>query len=87
MKNFTSKTLQPYKWQFVIVSVCFRNEKEGIPVNLLPLLDTCVEVRQLGVVRSLNVHVTGALFVWEYTKQFLASDGVKLLSDGTRASN
>jgi len=49
------------------------NEKEGIPVNLLPLLDACVEVPQRGVVRSLNVHVTGALFIWEYTKQFLAT--------------
>lgn len=50
----------------------FRNEKEGVPVNLLPLLDVCVEVPQLGVVRSLNVHVTGAIFIWEYTKQYIA---------------
>lgn len=45
------------------------SEKEGVPPQLLPLLDVCVEVPQLGMVRSLNVHVTGALFVWEYAKQ------------------
>lgn len=45
------------------------NEKGGIPVNLLPLLDICVEVPQQGVVRSLNVHVTGAIFIWEYARQ------------------
>jgi len=45
------------------------NEKEGIPPDLIPLLDVCVEIPQQGVVRSLNVHVTGALFVWEYMRQ------------------
>ncbi|KAK6640292.1 hypothetical protein RUM44_011978 [Polyplax serrata] len=45
------------------------SEKEGIPPNLLPLLDVCVEIPQRGIIRSLNVHVTGALFVWEYAKQ------------------
>ncbi|KAK4883340.1 hypothetical protein RN001_006659 [Aquatica leii] len=44
------------------------NEKEGIPPNLLSLIDTCVEIPQLGVVRSLNVHVAAATFIWEYTK-------------------
>ncbi|CAG9579074.1 unnamed protein product [Danaus chrysippus] len=47
------------------------HEKEGISCDLLPLCDICVEVPQLGVVRSLNVHVTAALFVWEYTRQHL----------------
>lgn len=46
-----------------------RNEKQGIPADLLSMLDMAVEVPQLGVVRSLNVHVSGALFVWEYAKQ------------------
>ncbi|XP_014671014.1 PREDICTED: probable methyltransferase TARBP1 [Priapulus caudatus] len=49
--------------------VLLGNEKEGIPVKLIQLLDACVEVPQWGVVRSLNVHVSGALFVWEYTRQ------------------
>ncbi|MBN3289945.1 TARB1 methyltransferase, partial [Polypterus senegalus] len=45
------------------------NEREGIPANLLQHLDTCIEVPQLGVTRSLNVHVTGALLIWQYTHQ------------------
>ena len=36
-------------------------EREGIPVKLLRLVDRCVEIPQLGVVRSLNVHVSGAI--------------------------
>ena len=44
-------------------------EKEGIPQEYLPMLDACVEIPQFGVIRSLNVHVSGALCLWEYTKQ------------------
>ena len=47
------------------------NEREGIPVELIHLLDECVEIPQFGVIRSLNVHVSGAIVVWEYTKQHL----------------
>uniref|UniRef100_A0A4W3JQ65 tRNA (guanosine(18)-2'-O)-methyltransferase TARBP1 n=1 Tax=Callorhinchus milii TaxID=7868 RepID=A0A4W3JQ65_CALMI len=45
------------------------NEREGIPANLIQHLDVCVEIPQYGVIRSLNVHVSGALLVWEYTRQ------------------
>ncbi|XP_050347270.1 uncharacterized protein LOC126771438 [Nymphalis io] len=45
------------------------HEKEGIPCDLLPLMDHCVEIPQQGVIRSLNVHVTAAIFVWEYARQ------------------
>ncbi|KAF0302385.1 putative methyltransferase TARBP1 [Amphibalanus amphitrite] len=45
------------------------NEREGIPVELIHLLDVCVEIPQCGVVRSLNVHVAGALLLWEYRRQ------------------
>ncbi|CAH1396741.1 unnamed protein product [Nezara viridula] len=47
------------------------SEKEGISPNLLPLLEEYIEIPQLGLVRSLNVHVTGAIFLWEYSKQHL----------------
>lgn len=46
-------------------------EKEGIPVTFLQVVDVCVEIPQLGVIRSLNVHVTGAVAIWEYTKQMM----------------
>ncbi|XP_069356465.1 probable methyltransferase TARBP1 isoform X2 [Maniola hyperantus] len=45
------------------------NEKEGVPCDLLPLMDHCVEIPQQGVIRSLNVHVTAAIFIWEYARQ------------------
>jgi tRNA G18 (ribose-2'-O)-methylase SpoU len=44
-------------------------EKEGIPVELLQLVDICIEIPQFGVTRSLNVHVSAALLLWEVTKQ------------------
>ncbi|ELK05090.1 Putative methyltransferase TARBP1 [Pteropus alecto] len=47
------------------------NEREGIPAALIQQLDVCVEIPQQGVIRSLNVHVSGALLVWEYTRQRL----------------
>ena len=49
--------------------VVLGNEKEGIPVDLLDKLDVCVEIPQNGVIRSFNVHVTGALVLWEYVRQ------------------
>ncbi|CAD7957712.1 unnamed protein product [Amoebophrya sp. A25] len=44
-------------------------EKEGLPAELLHLCDSCVEIPQTGIIRSLNVHVSAAMCVWEYTKQ------------------
>ncbi|VFQ70505.1 unnamed protein product [Cuscuta campestris] len=44
-------------------------EKEGIPVDIIHILDSCIEIPQLGVVRSLNVHVSGAIALWEYSRQ------------------
>jgi tRNA(Leu) C34 or U34 (ribose-2'-O)-methylase TrmL len=54
----------------MIICDSFRNEKTGIPVEILQVLDVCVEIPQRGVIRSLNVHVSGALFIWEYYKQW-----------------
>ncbi|XP_057326001.1 probable methyltransferase TARBP1 [Microplitis mediator] len=47
------------------------NEKSGMPANLIPLMDVCVEIPQAGVVRSLNVHVTGAICMWQYAQQYI----------------
>jgi tRNA guanosine-2'-O-methyltransferase len=44
-------------------------EKEGIPVPLLQVVDVCLEIPQYGVVRSLNVHVSAAIAIWELTKR------------------
>lgn len=45
------------------------NEKDGIPANFIPLFDTCVEIPQVGITRSLNVHVTAAICIWQYASQ------------------
>lgn len=47
----------------------YRNEKDGIPANFIPLFDMCVEIPQVGVIRSLNVHVTAAICIWQYASQ------------------
>jgi len=44
-------------------------EKEGIPVEFLHAVDQCIEIPQLGIIRSLNVHVSGAIAIWEQTRQ------------------
>ncbi|XP_036402731.1 probable methyltransferase TARBP1 [Megalops cyprinoides] len=65
-----SQSLQGYRFPEKSL-LLLGNEREGIPANLLQLLDVCVEIPQLGVTRSLNVHVSAALLVWEYTRQHL----------------
>uniref|UniRef100_A0A3P8T136 tRNA (guanosine(18)-2'-O)-methyltransferase TARBP1 n=1 Tax=Amphiprion percula TaxID=161767 RepID=A0A3P8T136_AMPPE len=61
-----SHSLQYY--QFPEKTLLLLNEREGIPANLLQMLDVCVEIPQQGVIRSLNVHVSAALLIWEYTR-------------------
>ena len=41
----------------------------GRAVHCLQALDCCVEIPQGGVVRSLNVHVSGAIAVYEYVRR------------------
>ena len=56
-------------------------EKEGIPVELLQEVDCCMEIPQYGVIRSLNVHVSAALAIWEITKhnkQFIADSNLNI---------
>jgi tRNA guanosine-2'-O-methyltransferase len=44
-------------------------EKEGIPVPFLEVVDQCMEIPQFGMIRSLNVHVSGAIAIWEFTRR------------------
>lgn len=44
-------------------------EKEGVPVEAIAEADVVVEIPQLGLIRSLNVHVSGSMLIWEYTRQ------------------
>ncbi|XP_076800075.1 tRNA (guanosine(18)-2'-O)-methyltransferase TARBP1-like isoform X2 [Clavelina lepadiformis] len=65
-----SKLLTEYRFPRKCVLV-LGSEKEGIPHSLLSTLDECVEIPQMGMIRSLNVHVSGAVTVWEYRKQHI----------------
>lgn len=67
-----SHSLQDYQFPQKTL-LLLGNEREGIPATLLQMLDVCVEIPQLGVIRSLNVHVSAALLIWEYTRQHLSS--------------
>ncbi|KAJ3152935.1 hypothetical protein HK101_001777, partial [Irineochytrium annulatum] len=66
----TSVTLESFSFPRRCV-LLLGKEREGIPADLLPLLDHILEIPQFGVIRSLNVHVSGALIVWEYTRQLV----------------
>lgn len=44
-------------------------EKEGIPGELLAELDFCVEINQVGVVRSMNIQTATAVIVHAYSSQ------------------
>jgi tRNA G18 (ribose-2'-O)-methylase SpoU len=48
-------------------------EKCGVPPELIRYVDHTVEITQLGQTRSLNVHVTASLFIYNYAVQHLLS--------------
>jgi tRNA guanosine-2'-O-methyltransferase len=47
------------------------NEQRGLPADLLVMLDHVVEIPQLGVIRSLNVHVSASIMISSYALQQL----------------
>lgn len=44
-------------------------EREGIPGEYLAELDTCVEIKQVGVIRSMNIQTATAVIVHAYSIQ------------------
>ncbi|KAK6455014.1 uncharacterized protein RJT20DRAFT_129682 [Scheffersomyces xylosifermentans] len=44
-------------------------EKEGVPGDLLAELDLCVEIKQVGVIRSMNIQTATAIIVHAYSTQ------------------
>ena len=65
-----SHNLLDYEFPEKVVFVLGK-EREGIPVDVLQEVDQCVEIPQLGLLRSLNVHVSGAILIWHYTQQHM----------------
>jgi len=64
----SSKSIDKYEFPKKTV-LLLGKEKEGIPVEFLQLVDQCIEIPQHGIIRSLNVHVSAAICIWEYSKQ------------------
>lgn len=64
----TSATLGEYEFPEKCV-LLLGKERQGVPADLLQLLDVTIEIPQYGITRSLNVHVSGAICIYEYTKQ------------------
>lgn len=77
-----SQSLQDYQFPEKTL-LLLGNEREGISANLLQMLDVCVEIPQQGVIRSLNVHVSAALLIWEYTRQHLTPGSTEVGSTGS----
>lgn len=68
----TTKSVPLEKFQFPARSlILMGDEKEGVPAHLLRYVDYTVEITQLGHTRSLNVHVSAALFIYQYAAQRL----------------
>mmetsp|Transcript_26817 Transcript_26817/g.20083 ORF Transcript_26817/g.20083 Transcript_26817/m.20083 type:complete len:166 (-) Transcript_26817:43-540(-) len=65
-----SKSLEQFEFPKKCV-LLLGKEKEGIPQEYLAYLDDCIEIPQFGIIRSLNVHVSGSICLWEYTKQHM----------------
>ena len=62
----TQNSVEIKKYQFKEkIVIVLGNEKEGIPQELIDLIDHCVIIPQYGEVRSLNVHVSAAIMIWE----------------------
>ncbi len=74
-QTVSSRCITQYEFPDRVV-VLLGTEGQGIPHEYMKTLDTAVEIPQLGIIRSLNVHVSGALLLWEYTRQQMMSKGV-----------
>ena len=50
-------------------AVLLGHERQGVPPELLARAHRTVEITQFGLVRSLNVHVSASLLIYEFTRQ------------------
>ena len=59
-----SINIKDYKFHEKTIIV-LGNEKQGIPQDIINLIDNCIIIPQYGHIRSLNVHVSAAIMLWE----------------------
>jgi tRNA guanosine-2'-O-methyltransferase len=74
----SSVSLEQFTFPDRPIILLLGKEKEGIPVEFLDAVDQCVEIPQIGIIRSLNVHVSGAIAIWEQTRQRILNGKLEL---------
>ena len=50
-------------------ALVFGNEVEGVSEEILPHLDACIEIPQMGTKHSLNISVCVGIVVWDFFKK------------------
>lgn len=50
------------------IAIIMGHEVTGVDSSLLPLVDGCIEIPQLGTKHSLNVSVSAGIVIWEMYK-------------------
>lgn len=60
--------LPAYSWPPQSRALFLGNEVSGLADDLLPLMDDCLEIPQMGTKHSLNVAVAAGIAIWECQK-------------------
>lgn len=47
------------------IALILGNEIEGVSDDILPLIDSCIEIPQFGMKHSLNVSVSAGIVIWD----------------------
>lgn len=47
------------------IAVVFGNEVDGVDSSILPSIDGCIEIPQLGMKHSLNISVAAGIVLWQ----------------------
>jgi len=63
-----SKSIEKFKFPDKCI-LLLGNESLGTPVEYIQVMDEFIEIPQFGQIRSLNVHISAVICVWEYIKQ------------------
>jgi 23S rRNA (guanosine2251-2'-O)-methyltransferase len=50
-------------------ALVFGNEVDGISEEILPHIDACIEIPQMGTKHSLNISVCVGIVVWDFFKK------------------
>lgn len=56
------------------IALVFGNEVEGVTETVLPLVDGCIEIPQLGMKHSLNISVSTGIVVWDIFSKIQSSN-------------